>query len=155
MLEYPLRDSCSAPSRVAFPLQVTYANYDAFNDKDNRWHPLLNETLFAAPVPIVCHSPPSEDTTVLCDSGGSAGRWVLQSAKYVWTPHACHYHVLAPPEIGKCLARKRLLFVGDSQMRATFIAFITRVYNAVHTTPQVLSPDTPRVQRSLCPAITS
>eukprot|EP00667_Euglena_gracilis_P009748 EG_transcript_9905 len=118
---------------------ATYANYDAFNDRDPRWHPLLNETIVAPGTALTCRAAPQPTASAVCAGGDHPGRWVRANASaYRWAPDACRYGSLGPPELGRCLRRKRLLFAGDSQLRATFIAFLTRVYRSIHDREQVL-----------------
>lgn len=63
-----------------------------------------------------------------CETGHEPGRWVLpciscsnSSSCYwrqaVWAPHSCHYNVTSKANAKKCLAHKKILFVGDSTNR--------------------------------------
>ncbi|XP_029212186.2 cadherin-like and PC-esterase domain-containing protein 1 isoform X3 [Acropora millepora] len=63
-----------------------------------------------------------------CETAHEPGRWVLpciscsnSSSCYwrqaVWAPHSCHYNVTSKANAKKCLANKKILFVGDSTNR--------------------------------------
>lgn len=64
----------------------------------------------------------------VCETGHELGRWLLPCdscsdsvscywRQAVWAPYTCHYNVLSEAKARKCLANKKILFVGDSTNR--------------------------------------
>ncbi|XP_028668942.1 cadherin-like and PC-esterase domain-containing protein 1 [Erpetoichthys calabaricus] len=73
-----------------------------------------------------------------CSAGDARGRWIVPCLscsdnrtcdwrEVSWQPEACYYPVPSKPEIQKCLARTKVLFIGDSTNRGMMYYLIERV----------------------------
>ncbi|XP_023209647.1 cadherin-like and PC-esterase domain-containing protein 1 isoform X2 [Centruroides sculpturatus] len=74
----------------------------------------------------------------LCKEGDAPGRWVLPCKKChvrktcywreaVWQPYNCRHALFSRTSLSKCLARKKLLFIGDSTNRGMMHYLMERV----------------------------
>lgn len=74
----------------------------------------------------------------LCKEGDAPGRWVLPCKRCnirktcfwreaVWQPYNCRHALFSRTTLSKCLARKKLLFIGDSTNRGMMHYLMERV----------------------------
>jgi len=134
----------STPGSYSLAAELTYVNYDAFNDKDQRWHPLVNASMLPSNLTITCNHaslhPARASHRGFCSAGDHRARWVKGLEGYTWTPYDCQYTSLSSRNLQRCFEGKRILFVGDSQMRATFIAFLRKLSSALQFDAMAVPP---------------
>ena len=73
---------------------------------------------------------PDPATKPRCTGAAAPGRWVAAPrGGWDWEPYACAYPALrwSVPEAAACLANRVVTFLGDSQQRSMYYAFLNRV----------------------------
>ncbi|KFM56818.1 hypothetical protein X975_20021, partial [Stegodyphus mimosarum] len=74
----------------------------------------------------------------ICREGDATGRWVLPCRscadrsscfwrEAVWQPYGCRHAILSTEQLKRCLAGKKLLFIGDSTNRGMMHYVIERL----------------------------
>uniref|UniRef100_A0A3B4B441 NXPE C-terminal domain-containing protein n=1 Tax=Periophthalmus magnuspinnatus TaxID=409849 RepID=A0A3B4B441_9GOBI len=76
-------------------------------------------SLFLALVLLLVHSFSGSDS---CQRLLSTGRFLGNN---VWQPEGCMMHTYTSREASTCLNGKKVIFIGDSRIRALFISFIS------------------------------